>query len=52
MYVRDPVAVLRKMYRWTKPGGCVAVQDIHVRTINLYPKLEACAELGCEQDFG
>jgi SAM-dependent methyltransferase len=45
MYVRDPVAVLRKMYRWTKPGGYVAVQDIHVRTINLYPKLDACAEL-------
>jgi len=45
LYARDPVAVLRKMYGWTKPGGYVAVQDLHVRTINLYPKLEACAEL-------
>jgi SAM-dependent methyltransferase len=45
LFARDPVAVLRRMYRWTKPGGTVAVQDLHVRTINLYPKLEACSEL-------
>jgi hypothetical protein len=45
LFVRDPVAVLRKMYGWTKPGGYVAVQDLHVRTINLYPKLEAYSEL-------
>jgi ubiquinone/menaquinone biosynthesis C-methylase UbiE len=45
LYSRDPVAVLRRMHRWTKPGGCVAVQDLYARTINLYPKLEACSEL-------
>jgi ubiquinone/menaquinone biosynthesis C-methylase UbiE len=45
LFSRDPVAVLRKMYSWTKPGGYVAVQDLHVGTINLYPKLEACSEL-------
>jgi ubiquinone/menaquinone biosynthesis C-methylase UbiE len=45
LYARDPVALLRKMYRWTKPGGCIAIQEYHVRTINLYPKLEACSEL-------
>jgi ubiquinone/menaquinone biosynthesis C-methylase UbiE len=45
LYARDPIALLRKMYSWTKPGGYVAVQDYHVRTINLYPKLEACSEL-------
>jgi ubiquinone/menaquinone biosynthesis C-methylase UbiE len=45
MFTRDPVAVLRKMYSWTKPGGYVAVQDLHVSPINLYPKLEACSEL-------
>jgi SAM-dependent methyltransferase len=45
MFVRDPVAVLRKMYRWTKPGGYVAVQDLYVRTANLYPKLDAYSEL-------
>ena len=44
-FTRDPVAALRKMYSWTKPGGYVAVQDLYVRTINLYPKLEACSEL-------
>ncbi len=45
LFTRDPVAVLRRMYRWTKPGGSVAVQDLYVRTINLYPRLEACSEL-------
>ena len=45
LYARDPVALLRKMYRWTKPGGYVAVQEYYVRTVNLYPKLEACSEL-------
>jgi ubiquinone/menaquinone biosynthesis C-methylase UbiE len=45
MFVRDPVAVLRKMLGWTKPGGYVAVQDLYVRTVNLYPKLEAYSEL-------
>jgi SAM-dependent methyltransferase len=45
LFTRDPVAVLRKMLGWTKLGGYVAVQDLHVSTINLYPKLEACSEL-------
>jgi ubiquinone/menaquinone biosynthesis C-methylase UbiE len=45
LYARDPVALLRKMYSWTKPGGYIAVQDYHVRTISLYPKLEALSEL-------
>jgi SAM-dependent methyltransferase len=45
LFTRDPVAVLRRMYRWTKPGGTIAVQDLYVRTINLYPKLEAGSEL-------
>jgi ubiquinone/menaquinone biosynthesis C-methylase UbiE len=45
LHARDPIALLRKMYGWTKPGGYIAVQDIHIRTMNLYPKLEACSEL-------
>ena len=45
LFTRDPIAVLRRMYRWTKPGGYVAVQDLYVRTIDLYPKHEACSEL-------
>ena len=32
------------MYTWTEPGGYVAVQDLCARTINLYPKPEACSE--------
>jgi ubiquinone/menaquinone biosynthesis C-methylase UbiE len=31
LHARDPVALLRKMYSWTKPGGYIAVQDIHIR---------------------
>lgn len=45
LFTRDPVAVLRKMYRWTKPGGYIAVQDLHVCTMNVYPKLAAGSEL-------
>jgi ubiquinone/menaquinone biosynthesis C-methylase UbiE len=45
LYARDPIALLRKMYSWTKPGGYVAVQDYYVRTVNLHPKLEAHSEL-------
>jgi ubiquinone/menaquinone biosynthesis C-methylase UbiE len=45
LFVRDPIAVLRKMYSWTRPGGYIVIQDYHVRTINLHPRLEACAEL-------
>jgi ubiquinone/menaquinone biosynthesis C-methylase UbiE len=45
LYARDPVALLRKMYSWTKPGGYLAVQDYYVRTVNLYPKLDAHSEL-------
>jgi ubiquinone/menaquinone biosynthesis C-methylase UbiE len=45
LYAKDPVALLRKMYSLTKPGGYVAVQDYYVRTVNLYPKLAAHSEL-------
>ena len=45
LHARDPVALLRKMYGWTKPGGYVAVQDINIRTLNLYPKPAAFSEL-------
>jgi ubiquinone/menaquinone biosynthesis C-methylase UbiE len=44
IHVRDPLAALRKMYAWTKPGGYVVVQDFDMRTIDLYPRLAAWAE--------
>jgi hypothetical protein len=63
LYARDPIALLRKMYSLTKPGGYVAVQDYHVRMIGVYPEFEACNELkrvvietherqGYDMDFG
>jgi ubiquinone/menaquinone biosynthesis C-methylase UbiE len=45
LHIRDPVGVLRKMHRWTKPGGYIAAQDYYCRTMNLYPKSEAGSEL-------
>jgi ubiquinone/menaquinone biosynthesis C-methylase UbiE len=45
LFATDPVALLRKMYGWTKPGGYVAAQDIHVRTMDLYPRTAAFDEL-------
>lgn len=39
VHVRDPLAALRKMYAWTKPGGYVVVQEYDMRTIGIYPKL-------------
>jgi len=40
-YSRDPLAMLRKMFAWTKPGGYVVVQEFDVRAWGLYPGLEA-----------
>jgi ubiquinone/menaquinone biosynthesis C-methylase UbiE len=45
LYARGPVALLRKMYSWTKPGGYIAIQDYHCRTVNVHPKLEALSEV-------
>jgi ubiquinone/menaquinone biosynthesis C-methylase UbiE len=45
LHARDPLAVLRKMYAWTKPGGCIVVQDFNAHTGDIYPKLEFLEEL-------
>jgi ubiquinone/menaquinone biosynthesis C-methylase UbiE len=45
LHIRDPVGVLRKMYKWTKPGGYIAAQDYYCRTMNLHPKHAAGSEL-------
>jgi ubiquinone/menaquinone biosynthesis C-methylase UbiE len=44
IHVRDPIAVLRKMHSWTKPGGYIIVQDYDLRTVDAYPRLAALAE--------
>lgn len=45
IFARDPVATMRKMYTWTKPGGHIVVQDYDTRTIDIFPKLESWEEL-------
>jgi ubiquinone/menaquinone biosynthesis C-methylase UbiE len=45
IFARDPVSLLRKMYSWTRPGGYIVIQDFYMRTVNIYPKLEAFLEL-------
>lgn len=36
----NPQALLRAMYRWVKPGGCLVVQDYDFRTLDAYPHSE------------
>jgi SAM-dependent methyltransferase len=45
-FSRDPIASLRRMYSWTKPGGHIVVQDYDTRIIDIFPRLEAYEELG------
>jgi ubiquinone/menaquinone biosynthesis C-methylase UbiE len=45
LHARDPLAVLRKMYAWTKPGGCIVVQDFNAHTGDIYPKAEFLEEI-------
>ncbi len=40
----DPIAVLRKMHRWTKPGGYIVAQECDFGTVESYPEMEAAAE--------
>ena len=39
IHLRDPKALLRRMYEWTRPGGYVVVQDYDLRTVDVYPRL-------------
>jgi ubiquinone/menaquinone biosynthesis C-methylase UbiE len=40
-HLPDPLAMLRKMFAWTRPGGYIVVQDYDARTWDLHPGLEA-----------
>jgi ubiquinone/menaquinone biosynthesis C-methylase UbiE len=43
-HVRDPIALLRKMNAWTKPGGLIVIQDYDLCTLDIYPRLESWDE--------
>jgi ubiquinone/menaquinone biosynthesis C-methylase UbiE len=43
-HLSDPVAMLRKMYAWTRPGGVVLVQDCDFRPMDIVPRLATWAE--------
>jgi SAM-dependent methyltransferase len=44
LHVSDPVAVLRRMWRWVAPGGCLVVQDYDMRSVDAYPALAVADE--------
>jgi 2-polyprenyl-3-methyl-5-hydroxy-6-metoxy-1,4-benzoquinol methylase len=39
LHVPDPVAVLRRMWQWTAPGGHLVIQDYDMRGVDAYPQL-------------
>lgn len=43
-HLRDPVAMLSKMYAWTRPGGVLLVQDWDSRTMDIVPRPATWAE--------
>ena len=45
IHLDDPIATLRKMYDWTRPGGLILVQEFDFRTWDIFPKIEAWGEL-------
>lgn len=44
MHLPDPVAILEKMHRWTKPGGVVAAQEFDFGAIAIEPLCPPMAE--------
>ncbi|GIF76679.1 methyltransferase domain-containing protein [Asanoa siamensis] len=44
LHVADPVAVLRRMWSWTAPGGVLVVQDYDMRGVDTYPPLAVLDE--------
>ncbi len=44
IHLKDPLAILRKMYRWTKPGGVMIVQDYDFRSIDVFPRFPTYPE--------
>jgi ubiquinone/menaquinone biosynthesis C-methylase UbiE len=44
LHVPDPVAVIKRMWQWTKPGGYLLVMDYDFHTQGAYPPLAAVDE--------
>ena len=44
VHLKEPVAFLRKMMAWTKPGGIVAVQEHDFDSWGAYPKMHEMVE--------
>ncbi len=39
LHVKDPAAVLRRMWRWVAPGGTLMVQELDMRYVDSDPRL-------------
>ncbi len=44
IHMKDPLSVLRKMHEWTRPGGCLVVQDYDFSTFDVYPRIDIFEE--------
>jgi ubiquinone/menaquinone biosynthesis C-methylase UbiE len=44
VHVADPLALLRKMYSWIKPGGYLIAQEYDQVSMDVYPKLATWPE--------
>jgi ubiquinone/menaquinone biosynthesis C-methylase UbiE len=44
LHVRDPVAMVRKLYAWTRPGGVLLVQDYDCAPMSIMPRLATWEE--------
>jgi ubiquinone/menaquinone biosynthesis C-methylase UbiE len=43
-HLRDPVAMLRRLYAWTRPGGVMLVQDYDCHPMGVLPRLATWEE--------
>jgi ubiquinone/menaquinone biosynthesis C-methylase UbiE len=44
IHLRDPVAALRKLHGWVRPGGCLIIQDYDMRGLDIFPEIPAFEE--------
>lgn len=44
VHAKDPIALLQRMYEWTKPGGYVVAQEYYLRTYSVYPDWSGISE--------